>query len=72
VDEASLRAVGGVPTHINLNDGSLEGFVHPGLGIAALQYHPEAAPGPHDAGYVFARFVGCVAEGRKLDQDVFI
>ena len=72
VDEASLRAVGGVPTHINLKDGSLEGFVHPGLGIAALQYHPEAAPGPHDAGYVFARFVGCVAEGRKLDQDVFI
>ncbi len=71
VDAESLRAVGGVPTHVNLNDGSLEGFVHPGHGIATLQYHPEAAPGPHDAGYVFARFVRFVAERRKLDEAVF-
>ncbi len=71
VDEASLRAVGGVPTHINLNDGSLEGFVHPGHGIATLQYHPEAAPGPHDAGYVFRRFVRFVSECRPLGEAVF-
>ena len=43
-------------THINLNDNTLEGFrsrVHP---LLAVQYHPEAAPGPHDAHYLFAEF----------------
>ncbi len=43
-------------THINLNDGTLEGFestAHPAFGI---QYHPEAGPGPHDSQYLFDRF----------------
>jgi carbamoyl-phosphate synthase small subunit len=44
------------PTHINLNDGTLEGFRHRKLPLMAVQYHPEAAPGPHDAGYLFEAF----------------
>ncbi|HEX7878434.1 MAG TPA: carbamoyl phosphate synthase small subunit [Candidatus Eisenbacteria bacterium] len=44
-------------THINLNDGTVEGFQHPGLDVVAVQYHPEAAPGPHDAAYLFDRFL---------------
>ena len=43
-------------THVNLNDGTVEGMRHATLPIFSLQYHPEAAPGPHDAQYLFARF----------------
>ena len=43
-------------THVNLNDGTVEGMRHTTLPIFSLQYHPEAAPGPHDAQYLFARF----------------
>jgi carbamoyl-phosphate synthase small subunit len=44
-------------THRNLNDGSVEGFRHTHLPVAAVQFHPEAAPGPHDAHYLFERFL---------------
>ena len=43
-------------THINLNDDTVEGFRHKTLPIFAVQYHPEAAPGPHDARYLFDEF----------------
>ncbi|MEO8043298.1 MAG: glutamine-hydrolyzing carbamoyl-phosphate synthase small subunit [Spartobacteria bacterium] len=43
-------------THINLNDGTVEGMRHRELPIFSVQYHPEAAPGPHDASYFFAEF----------------
>jgi carbamoyl-phosphate synthase small subunit len=43
-------------THINLNDNTLEGFRHRKLPVFAVQYHPEASPGPHDARYLFGRF----------------
>ncbi|MBT8762525.1 glutamine-hydrolyzing carbamoyl-phosphate synthase small subunit [Desulfohalobiaceae bacterium Ax17] len=43
-------------THINLNDRTLEGFRHKKRPIIAVQYHPEAAPGPHDSRYFFTRF----------------
>jgi carbamoyl-phosphate synthase small subunit len=43
-------------THVNLNDHSVEGFRHKSLPIIAVQYHPEASPGPHDSNYLFQRF----------------
>jgi carbamoyl-phosphate synthase small subunit len=51
-------------THINLNDGSLEGMRHQEYPAFSVQYHPEHAPGPHDAVYLFDRFIGLM-EGRK-------
>jgi carbamoyl-phosphate synthase small subunit len=44
-------------THVNLNDGTLEGLRHPGLRAFSVQYHPEASPGPHDADYLFEQFL---------------
>jgi carbamoyl-phosphate synthase small subunit len=44
-------------THVNLNDGCVEGLTAPGLQAFSVQYHPEAAPGPHDARYLFRQFV---------------
>jgi len=64
VDVASLRAAGGIPTHINLNDQTLEGFVHQDMPLLAVQYHPEASPGPHDAGYLFDCFMTMMHTGR--------
>jgi carbamoyl-phosphate synthase small subunit len=43
-------------THRNLNDNTLEGFAHRDKPLIAIQFHPEAAPGPHDSGYFFSRF----------------
>jgi carbamoyl-phosphate synthase small subunit len=57
VDQASLEKVGGIVTHVNLNDKTVEGFRHKELPIFAVQYHPEASPGPHDASYLFDAFV---------------
>ncbi len=57
VDRDSLEAVGGIVTHINLNDQTVEGFRHKTLPIFCVQYHPEASPGPHDASYLFDAFV---------------
>ena len=44
-------------THINLNDQTLEGFRHRREPVIAVQYHPEAAPGPHDSFYLFGEFM---------------
>jgi carbamoyl-phosphate synthase, small subunit len=43
-------------THRNLNDDTLEGFAHTSKPLIAIQFHPEAAPGPHDSAYFFRRF----------------
>jgi carbamoyl-phosphate synthase small subunit len=48
-------------THVNLNDNTCEGLRHRRLPIFAVQYHPEASPGPHDAGYLFDRFISEIA-----------
>jgi carbamoyl-phosphate synthase small subunit len=44
-------------THVNLYDGTVEGVAHRELPVLSVQYHPEAAPGPHDSRYLFDRFV---------------
>lgn len=49
-------------THINLNDGTLEGICSPSRGVMSVQYHPEAAAGPHDSHYLFARFREMIAK----------
>lgn len=49
-------------THINLNDGTLEGLKHKDKPIMSLQYHPEAAAGPRDANHLFKRFHRMVSE----------
>ena len=44
-------------THVHLNDGTCEGIEHPESGAFSVQYHPEASAGPHDARYLFDRFI---------------
>ena len=44
-------------THVNLNDGTVEGMRHTRLPLFSVQYHPEASPGPHDSRYLFNRFI---------------
>jgi len=56
VDPDSLPAGQVEVTHVNLNDQTVEGLRHRSEPIFCVQYHPEAAPGPHDASYLFRRF----------------
>ncbi len=57
VDIDSIPGRQFVATHVNLNDGTLEGMAHQRYPVFSVQYHPEASPGPHDANYLFLRFI---------------
>ncbi|MCP4869926.1 MAG: glutamine-hydrolyzing carbamoyl-phosphate synthase small subunit [Proteobacteria bacterium] len=52
-------------THVNLNDNTLEGFTCKDVPAFAVQYHPEASPGPHDAAYLFDDFYKLIREVRR-------
>lgn len=62
IDPASLPSHVEV-THINLNDGTVEGMRHREAPVMSVQYHPEAAPGPHDAKYFFSEFARMIEKG---------
>lgn len=64
IDPATLPAECEI-THVNLNDHTCEGFRHRELPMFAVQYHPEASPGPKDSTYLFTRFRNMVEDWKK-------
>jgi carbamoyl-phosphate synthase small subunit len=64
VDADSLKGAAEV-THLNLNDNTVEGLAHRELPIFSVQYHPESSPGPHDANYLFRRFIDLMTRHRS-------
>ncbi len=68
VDEKSLADTPFEPTHTNLNDFTNAGLQAVDLRAFSVQYHPEAAPGPHDAHHLFHRFRRLVAGEALVEQ----
>ena len=64
VDMDSLTDPGTRMTHKNLYDGTAEGLENRELRLFSVQYHPEASPGPHESGYLFARFAALMDGAR--------
>jgi carbamoyl-phosphate synthase small subunit len=64
VDMDSIAHQGTHATHVNLYDGTTEGLENREMGFFSVQYHPEASPGPHDAAYLFTRFIAMMDERR--------
>jgi carbamoyl-phosphate synthase small subunit len=64
VDPALFEKPEFILTHVNLNDGTVEGFRHRDLPVISVQYHPEASPGPHDSHYLFHDFIELMSERR--------
>ena len=65
VDPDSLRDSEIELTHVNLNDQTVEGFRHRSEPVFCVQYHPEAAPGPHDSHYLFHEFAALMKEHKR-------
>jgi carbamoyl-phosphate synthase small subunit len=61
--EATRQAKGVEITHVNLNDGSIEGIRIAGRKTFSVQYHPESTPGPYDSRYLFDEFMGMLKAG---------
>jgi carbamoyl-phosphate synthase small subunit len=57
-------------SHMNLNDGTVEGLRHRDLPVLSIQYHTEAAPGPLDSTYLFEQFLEIVADHKRKEGDV--
>ena len=62
VTEGSLKGTGLEVSFRHLGDGTIEGLVHRGLDASSVQFHPEASPGPEDAGYIFDDFLSRVTK----------
>jgi carbamoyl-phosphate synthase small subunit len=65
VDPDSLRTSDVELTHVNLNDNTVEGMRHRSEPVFCVQYHPEAAPGPHDSNYLFHNFARLMEAHRR-------
>lgn len=68
VDRESLERAGGEVTHVHLNDGTVAGFRLVDRPVFSVQHHPEASPGPHDAGPLFDAFVEAMRSGRGTPE----
>lgn len=65
IDAESIANADVEVTHLNLNDRTVAGIQHRSLPIFSVQYHPEASPGPHDADYLFEKFVQSMREHKR-------
>lgn len=67
VTEGSVKAEIAEITHINLNDGTVEGLKFKNFLGFSVQYHPEASPGPHDSAYLFDQFIDMLKAGKGVE-----
>ncbi|UCH35141.1 MAG: glutamine-hydrolyzing carbamoyl-phosphate synthase small subunit [Armatimonadota bacterium] len=66
IDEESLDGTGAIMSHVSLNDGTVEGLMHPDLMITSVQYHPEASAGPQDSRHIFDDFIASVRKRKDV------